>query len=375
MESQNRLSQSSAGIVTRRQVLGGLAGGLLCGMAGPGTPARAAGAPRRLIYLFLSGGASQLETWDPKPGMATGGPFGAVRTSVPGVQVSELLPSLARQMHHLALVRSVNSTAFGAEHLGEGVLTGRVPQPERRYPTLAEIAASQLPVTGSALPSYVELQSTDAFRYESQALESPLGAGAQPLLVTAGQFAAGARGPEELLAVRELLATRKLADRERAAYGESDLGRHCLQARRLVEGGVPVVKIRHTWWDTHAEHFDSHRRLTAELDLALSALLQDLADRGLLESTLVVVASEFGRSPQLNRHGGRDHWPQAWSVALAGAGLRGGTVVGRTSPDGREVVEREVTPAHLHHTCLEALGLDSGHTFAGGAQVLRELLG
>jgi len=368
MELQHRHPRPDA--ITRRQVLGGVAGSLLCGLSGNATQAATNSPARRLIYLFLSGGASQLETWDPKSGATTGSPFGAIRTSVPGVQVSELLPGIAHQMHHVALVRSINSVGFGVDHFGEGVLTGRAPQASLRYPTLPEIAAAYLPRPARALPAYVELQSTDAFRFEAKAAESPLGPETRPLLVTAGKLEGSDRQPDELLAVGGLLGARRMGAGERERYGASDLGRHCLQARRLAEAGLPVVKIRHTWWDTHAEHFETHRRLTAELDRALSALLQDLHDRGLLDSTLVVVASEFGRSPQLNRYGGRDHWPHAWSVALAGCGVRGGAVVGRTSPDGREVVEREVTPAHLHHTCLQALGVDPDLTVKVGGRAV-----
>jgi uncharacterized protein (DUF1501 family) len=354
MEPRNRFH--APGDVTRRQVLGGLAGVLLSGLSIRGAGATPPRERRQLVYLFLSGGVSQLETWDPKPGTAVGGSFGAISTTAPDVRISELLPHLARQMHRVALVRSLNSSAFGAEHRGEGVLTGRVPWSGFRYPTLPEIAAAYLPATPD-LPACVELQSTDAFRYESAAAESPLGPTVSPLLMTAGNPAPAPVG--QLLAVRDCLHGRKASARDRERYGDTELGGHLLQTRRLVEAGVPVVKVRHAWWDTHADHFEGHRRLTSELDRALSALLQDLHDRGLLESTLVVVASEFGRSPVLNRYGGRDHWPHAWSVALAGAGMPGGVVIGRTSPDGREVVEREVTPAHLHHTCLRALGIDS----------------
>lgn len=383
MEHQNPLPQMGA--LTRRQVLGGVAGGLLGSLTAKTTRAEVAREPRRLVYLFLSGGASQLETWDPKPGSATGGPFGAISTTAPGVQISGLLPNLGKQMRHLALVRSVNSSAFGEEHLGEGVLTGRMPHGTVRFPTLPEIAAARLASPRQVLPAYVELQSTDAFRFESRAAECPLGPGAQPILVTNGKLEATGKAVEELLALRDILDSRGLAPRDQERYGESDLGRHLSQARRLLEAGVPVVKIRHTWWDTHAEHFEGHRKLGGELDRALSALVHDLHDRGLLESTLVVVASEFGRSPQFNRHGGRDHWPHAWSAALAGAGIRGGTVVGRTSPDGGEVVEREVTPAHLHHTCLRALGIDPDLTVQVGGRsspladpsgaLIRELFG
>lgn len=366
MEYQDPLPRMGA--LTRRQVLGGVAGGLLGSLSAKTTRADVAREPRRLVYLFLSGGASQLETWDPKPRSATGGPFGAISTTAPGVQISELLPGLAKQMRHLALVRSVNSSAFGEDHLGEGILTGRIPQGTVRFPTLSEIAAVHLASSGRVLPAYVELQPTDAFRFESHAADCPLGLEARPILVTNGKLEATGRGVEELLALRDILDSRGIAPRDQERYGESDLGRHLSQARRLVEAGVPVVKIRHAWWDTHAEHCEGHRRLGGELDRALSALVQDLHDRGLLESTLVVVASEFGRSPQFNRHGGRGHWPYAWSVALAGAGIRGGTVVGRTSPDGREVVEREVTPAHLHHTCLRALGIDPDLTVQVGGR-------
>lgn len=366
MEYQDPLPRMGA--LTRRQVLGGVAGGLLGSLSAKTTRAEVAREPRRLVYLFLSGGASQLETWDPKTGSATGGPFGAISTTASGVQISGLLPSVAKQMRHLALIRSVNSSAFGEEHLGEGILTGRPAHGTVRFPTLPEIAAAHLASPGQVLPAYVELQSTDAFRFESHATECPLGLEARPILVTNGKLAATGKAVDELLVLRDVLDSRGLTSRDPERYGESDLGRHLSQARRLLEAGVPVVKIRHPWWDTHAEHFEGHRRLGGELDRALSALVQDLHDRGLLESTLVVVASEFGRSPQFNRHGGRDHWPHAWSVALAGAGISGGTVVGRTSPDGREVVEREVTPAHLHHTCISALGIDPDLTIQVGGR-------
>jgi len=128
------------------------------------------------------------------------------------------------------------------------------------------------------------------------------------------------------------------------------------------------VKVRHTWWDTHADNFEGHRALCVELDQALSVLLQDLAERGLLESTLVLTTSEFGRTPAISSELGRDHWPHAWSVTLAGCGIPGGTVVGATNQDGTEITERMVTPAHLHHTYYRALGIDPRKTYRAGAR-------
>ncbi len=147
----------------------------------------------------------------------------------------------------------------------------------------------------------------------------------------------------------------KIADR----YGRHDFGRHLHLARRLIEHGVSFVKVTHTNYDTHHENFDFHIEQLGEFDRPFATLLGDLADRGLLDSTLVVVMSEFGRTPHINHLYGRDHWSKAWSVALAGCGLQGGAVVGRTNPQGTAVVEREVNSGHLFHTYFRALGLDS----------------
>ena len=141
-------------------------------------------------------------------------------------------------------------------------------------------------------------------------------------------------------------------------YGPTSLARHCLLARRLVEAGVSVVKVRHTWWDTHADNFEGHRCLTLDLDHALSTLLQDLSERGLLQRTLVLTTSEFGRTPQISAELGRNHWPNAWSLTLAGCGVPGGAVIGKTNADGTAVTDRRVTPADLHHTYYALLGID-----------------
>jgi hypothetical protein len=151
----------------------------------------------------------------------------------------------------------------------------------------------------------------------------------------------------------------KIADK----YGRHDFGRHMLLTRRLLEAGVTYVKVSHSNYDTHHENFDFHIEQLGEFDKPFAALLDDLSDRGMLESTLVVVMSEMGRTPRINDRYGRDHWGRAWSVALAGAGIKGGALVGKTNANGTVIADREVWAGHLFHTYLQAVGLDSTKNF------------
>lgn len=364
---------------------------------------------KQVFILYLGGGASQLETWDPKPGRPTGGPYGAIPTSAPGVQIGELLPKLARRMHHMAIVRSVDNSTMGPDHDGTGMSIGRRRDPFVQYPTFAEIAAQELGRRDTKIPDHVELQMTDVFRYESKNPPSFLGTAVQPLVLTGGKrpenldrlaeisgldhgdrealrslvsrrFEQGRQGAglqsynRTFERMRGLMASDALFDVDKSPqkdlerYGTSALARHCLLGRRLLEAGVPVVKVRHTWWDTHADNFEGHRPLCAELDHALSLLLQDLHDRSMLEHTLVLTTSEFGRTPEISSELGRNHWPRAWSVTLAGCGVRGGAVVGATNADGTDITERRVSPAHLHQTYYRALGIDPRKTYTVGAR-------
>ena len=403
--------------VSRRQFLGGLAGSMFWGAALASdnvvmSEAQAAEVKRqgkRVIILYLGGGASQLETWDPKPGRPTGGPFGAIPTSAAGVQISELLPKLAKQMHHMAIVRSVNNAGMGADHDGTGMSIGRRKDPFVNFPTFAEIAAKELGRQDTKIPDHVELQMTDVFRYESKVPPSFLGTGVQPVMLTGGKRPENLDRLAELSGVdnddrealralvgkrfererrlpaakgydqtfqrlRGLMSSDELFDVDRSPqkdlerYGPGSLARHCLLARRLAEAGVSVVKIRHTWWDTHADNFEGHRTLTQDLDHALSLLLGDLHDRGMLKDTLVLTTSEFGRTPNISSELGRDHWANAWSVTLAGCGIAGGAVVGATNEDGTAVTERMVTTADLHQTYYRAMGIDPKKTYTVGAR-------
>jgi uncharacterized protein (DUF1501 family) len=390
--------------LSRRQFLCGAAGGLgLLGFSQLAQPAAARelrDAGKRVLLIWLKGGASQLETWDPKPGTATGGPFQATATSVPGVHVCELLPYTAMQMHRLALVRGVNTFASTKDDHARGTYamqTGRAREPAMEYPHLGSAMARLLGSDSNPLPGYVHIspKGTGGFNKEDAAFLGPkygsvlLNDGQPPanLLRPASVTEAADRQRNEVRrhANERFLGRRVKADAEaytqsyeqaaqlmerrevfdigkepakfRELYGSHDFGRHCLLARRLLEAGVTFVKVSHAEYDTHHENFDFHIEQMGEFDRTFATLIDDLARRGLLETTLVVVMSEFGRTPTINRNYGRDHWSRAWSVVVAGCGLKGGAVVGKTNANGTAVTDREVNSAHLFHTYFRAVGV------------------
>jgi uncharacterized protein (DUF1501 family) len=174
--------------------------------------------------------------------------------------------------------------------------------------------------------------------------------------------------------VRGLMASDHLFDIEREPksmrdhYGPTQFGQQCLIARRLVEAGVPFVKVARAWWDSHGQNFETHRELCADLDHCMSALLDDLKQRGLLESTLVITLGEFGRTPKINGSLGRDHFANAWSCTLSGCGVRGGTVFGKTDPDGKTVIEGEMNAGDLFATIFAALGIPHDKEYMVGSR-------
>jgi hypothetical protein len=396
--------------VSRRQFLGTAAAGALGtfglgALAGPAAASSLAKAGKRVLLVYLAGGVSQLETWDPKPGTDTGGPFRPIATSVTGVQISELLPHTARQMHRLALVRSLNTFEAARDDHGKGDVvmhTGRAQEPGIQYPHLGSVVAKLLGADQQALPGYVHVLPKGGSGF-NKADAAFLGARFASVTLADGQPPANLLRPEGVSAdddrrneLRARLSerfsrSRRTAQTEaytqsfeqadqvvrrsdlfdlgredpRAAdrYGRHDLGRHFLLARRMLEAGVTFVKVTHTNYDTHHENFDFHIEQLGEFDRPFATLLDDLADRGLLESTLVVVMSEMGRTPRINNNYGRDHWTKAWSVCLGGCGIAGGAVVGKTNANGTAVADREVNAGHLFHTYLKALGLDPTKNF------------
>ncbi len=380
------------------------AAGVLAGpFARPAAAGHLAKSGKRVLIIFLVGGVSQLETWDPKPGTDTGGPFRAIPTSVPGTHVSELLPHTARQMHHIALIRGVN-TAEDEHSRGAALMqTGRRPEPAIEYPSLGAVMARLLEGKDQDLPGHMHILpgGGSGFGKQDATFLGPryaavaLGDGKPPtdLARPAGLTDDADRQRE---ALRKKLNARFARSRRSAAtdaytesfdqaervsrraevfdvtkedpkvadrYGRHDFGRHLLLACRLLEAGVTCVQVTHTNYDTHHENFDFHIEQVGEFDRPFAALVADLADRGMLDSTLVVVMSEFGRTPRVNHLYGRDHWSKAWSVALAGCGVKGGAVVGKTNANGTAVTDREVNAGHLFHTYLRAVGLDGTKNF------------
>ncbi len=389
--------------MSRRGFLGAAAALGVAGFANPAHAKALAKAQKRVLVIFLSGGVSQLETWDPKPNTETGGPFAAIPTSVPGTHICELLPHTAKQMHRIALVRGLNSQ--NPDHgIGERImLTGRKPEAGIEYPHIGAVAAKLLGRNASGLPGNIQVlprgngggRKADATFRGPKLAAVTLGDGKPPadLLRPVGLSDSADREREDF---RKKLNDRFAKSRKSAAtdaytesfeqaervfrqsdvfdvskedakvadrYGRHDFGRHLLLARRLLEAGVSYVKVSHSNYDTHHENFDFHIEQLGEFDRPFAALLDDLAERGLLQSTLVVVMSEMGRTPRINQLYGRDHWSAAWSVALAGAGIKGGALVGKTNATGTAVTEREVHSSHLFHTYLQAVGLDSTKNF------------
>jgi uncharacterized protein (DUF1501 family) len=397
---------SSEHAVSRRRFLlgsaAGVAGGAgLLGFQGMLSPANAQAIRRqdkRVLVIFLAGGVSQLETWDPKPGTNTGGPFQAIPTSVPGTHISELLPYTAQHMHRLAVVRGIN-TAEDEHSRGAYIMqTGRRQSPAERFPHLGAVCAKLMADDSNPLPGYIHVtpRGESGFNRGDAAFLGPryasvtLGDGNPPAnllrpptlteLADAernglrarinGRFMQTRRSADteaytnSFTQAEQIMARRELFDLSREPmhfhdrYGRHDFGRHCLLARRLLEHGVTFVKVTHSNYDTHHENFDFHIEQLGEFDRTFATLLDDLQQRGLLERTLVVVMSEFGRTPNINRNYGRDHWSRAWSVAMAGCGIKGEACVGRTNDNGTAVVDRQVNGGHLFHTYFRALGLD-----------------
>jgi hypothetical protein len=394
-------------LLARRQFLGMLAAGsgALTGLAAFTRPAVAAELARqqmRMLVFNMHGGLSQLESWDPKPGTNTGGPFRAIPTSVPGIHISELLPHTARQMHHLAIVRSVDTSE---DDHGKGIymmLHGRRQTPAADFPTLGAVVAKAVTPETSALPGHILVtpnggggRNNDASYLGPKYASIVLGGGKPPqnterpadLSEAAdasrqafrkqldAQFFARRRTArteaytysyeqaQQLLAQRDVfdVSQEPAADFER--YGPTDIGRQCVLARRLIEKGITFVQVTHSNYDTHNENFNFHLEQLGEFDRAFANLVADLADRGLLDHTLIVVLSEFGRTPNINLYYGRDHWSRAWSVLLGGAKVHRGAVYGKTNENGTAVVENKVDHANLFHTYLQAVGVNTGNSF------------
>ena len=406
MTIRKRTCGSPEHVVDRRLFLqGGLTTALGVSLAGFGSPLHSLMAgevkkkAKHVLLLWLAGGASQLETWDPKPGRPTGGPFKAIPTSVPGVHICELLPKMAKLMDKVAVVRGLDTKIGDHGQAADLMQRGRKPEAEVQHPDFGAVVARELGQRDSQVPEYVSMYlATEGQRwgrpypgflggrFAGMSLETslkPENLDLPPGLSETehaeredlrrylserfdrGREAGEVEGYNSTYArVRGLMKCDALFDLEkepasvRDRYGRTDFAQHALIGRRLIEAGVPMVKVCRAWWDSHSDNFESHRELVSELDHVMSVLLTDLQERGLLDSTLVVTLSEFGRTPQINKDVGRDHFASAWSCTLTGCGVKGGAVHGKTDDDGKTVADGKVGAGDVTATIFQAVGIN-----------------
>ena len=403
--------------------LGTAAGGVVMNWGGlTGTPALAKEAQKKrthCILLWMNGGASQFETFDMKPGRPTGGPFRPMGTNVPGIQVCELMPKMAQQMDKVAVIRSMRTSEV--DHPGGIYLmhTGYRPAANVRFPEVGAIVAKYQGIDGADLPNFVKVSSQgDAGagflgpRYQSFGIGSE---GTLPTFSVSNtepareqkrhdlrafvedRFAAETKSEVAKMHREAYEAARRLQkardafkiDAEWAKYkdlyGDSQFGKRCLLARKLVESGVAFVEVGQSSYDSHADNFQWHKGLVPPMEHAWAGLLTDLKERGLLDRTLVVWTGEIGRTPQINNRAGRDHFVRCWSTALAGCGIKGGQAYGSTDADGKEVKDNPVTEGDFFATIYQALGIDpTTENYAGvrpvplapfGSKVVKALVG
>ena len=362
---------------------------------------------KSVILLWLGGGPATIDLWDLKPGHANGGPFKEIEAA-PGMKISEHLPKLAKRGKELAIIRSMATREGDHQRATVVAQTGYTPQGAIQFPALGALVAHELDDPASDLPGFVSIgggrsELGGGFlgpRYAPLVvggervgqgpgmgngdlrvpdLELPAGVSTETHTKRLGllydlerDFVPGKGQPvaETMKAATEravrlmrpeAAAAFDLDDEKpvlRETYGRNNFGQGCLLARRLVERGVSFVEVSLGGWDTHATNFDRVKTLSETLDTGFAALLADLKDRGMLDSTLVVCQGEFGRTPKINGQAGRDHWPATWATVLAGGGIKSGQVIGKTSPDGTQLESDPTRTADFFATVMKAIGLD-----------------
>lgn len=388
------------------------------------------------ILVWLAGGPSHIDTFDPKPDAPVDvrGEFKPIDTSVPGLKISEILPNLAKVMDKVTLIRSVTSPEAEHARAAHHLLTGFRPSPAVVYPSLGSVVARLVSDDRGALPPYVAAPDAPIFgtsgyltpAYDPFAINGDPNqegfrvrdltppdrltldrlrrrrtmvrslddfahdVGQTPLTTSRDKFSDKAY---DLLTSSAAQKAFKIGDEPREVrdkYGRNPMGQTCLLARRLVEAGVSFVTVNDRGpgplgWDTHAQNFNQLKTsLAPPLDQGVAALIEDLAARGRLSETLVVVMGEFGRTPKINPNAGRDHHGRANSVLLAGGGIPGGVVLGKTDAKAEGPVDRPITPADLAATIFTAIGIDPNYQLetpdgrpirlVDGGRAVRELI-
>lgn len=349
---------------------------------------------KRVIYLYMSGGMTHLDTFDVKPGAETQGPTKAIKTSADGVQISEYLPRLAKHMHHGAIVNSLSSKTGAHQQANYLMHTSYEMRGTIQHPGMGAWMLKFLGKDNQTLPANVVIGGASrhpgAGFFESrfgpvmigdpnrglQNVKSSLKEedfsyrlGLSDKLSKKFREDYGRKDVRAYTAMYddavklmespdlEAFDIRKESEATREAYGDDRFGQGCLLARRLVESGVRFVEVGLGGWDTHQANFVRAPERCDILDRGISALIADLEKRGLLNDTLIVVASEFGRTPRINQNVGRDHYPKAFSGLLVGGGIAGGQKYGKTDETGENVIENPVDPADFNATIGYALGL------------------
>ncbi len=372
------------------------------------------------ILLWLGGGPPSIDMWDMKPGAPTAGKFKPISTTG-DFQICELMPTLAQQMKHLSVIRSM-STREADHNRGRYYMhTAYVPNPSVEHPGYGSVVAHEMDVAKSLthleIPPFVSIGGASAGpgflgmtyapfqvdangRIKDTDMSVPaarmndrmklLGA-LETRFISERRGAAAEEHAKILAKTQELLTSEQMkAFQVRSEpkdmlekYGDNNFGRGCLMARRLVEVGVPFVEVNSGGWDLHQNNFTTLDKKLPELDKAFSALVDDLKQRGLLDSTVLLCMGEFGRTPRINGNAGRDHFARAWSVVLGGAAIRGGRAIGKTNDDGTSVEGESHSSEDLMATVCHALGISLQITYtakngrpmkiAGGGKVIQEL--
>jgi hypothetical protein len=379
--------------------------------------------PRACILLWMQGGPSQFETFSPKPLHANGGETKAISTPVPGIQIADSFPRMAQMMHDVAIVRSLTSKEGAHPRATYLLHTGYLPTASVKFPAFGSIVSRELGSAELDLPAFVRvgqdfqnstgggllgadydpfvIQAADKPPANTTLATDPARYGRRLDLLTRLETQYAQSGAKQEVADHQNLyrkAARMIQSAHmkafdvaqepegvRAAYGEGQFATGCLLARRLVEAGVPFVEVAHKGWDTHFDNFAQTKRLAGQIDQPWAQLLADLKQRGLLETTLVAWMGEFGRTPRINPRAGRDHYPRAFNAVLAGGGVRGGQVIGKTDESGTSVEDRPVTVPDLFQSFCQSLKIDPAKEnmssigrpikIVDGGQSVKELFG
>lgn len=351
---------------------------------------------KSMILLWMQGGPTQFETFDPKPGHANGGETKAISTSVPGIQIAENWNNVAKSMGDITLIRSMTNKEGNHQRASYQLHTGYVPAGSVKHPSFGANIAQQISDPTRDLPTIVSIGRPEAgggflgIDYEPFVVDKPgevptnvgtpvgndrLARRLEHLKKLEGEFAGKggqivvdnhARIYDKASRLVQSPLTKSFGFEDespetRSAYGDSQFGRGCLLARRLIEQGVSFVEVRAGNWDTHFDMKDRVKALAEPVDQGMAALIADLKARGRFKDTIIVWMGEFGRTPKINPRGGRDHYPRCFNVALAGGGVKGGQVIGSSGADGAMPVESPVTVNDLYTSICQSLNVDPKH--------------